>query len=280
MEMTNRTRRQVKASLKSQQPLCGDCVGLKCEKLISDNKQVCSKLGKTATSKSCPHFIADSKPLQPILKRDAFDTLSRLFQEIPKDALRTVASLLYNEKKTRAAGYFFGQKVYVRYRGAANADYLSNFMVARVMSVNSEFIRLTSQDGKCNLTFMRKTCKEIILSVDEFNELRKKMVAKGRLVDPDVKKLIAKKYRAEEEYELNMSSESAGGQVTTIDTVFKENKLPRRKAKGAVSLVDLVDGLMAGYTDVDKASKGYKRPSEKRSKTSGSGYERIDVSGD
>lgn len=280
MEMTNRTRRQVKASLKSQQPLCGDCVGLKCEKLISDNKQVCSKLGKTATSKSCPHFIADSKPLQPILKRDAFDTLSRLFQEIPKDALRTVASLLYNEKKTRAAGYFFGQKVYVRYRGAANADYLSNFMVARVMSVNSEFIRLTSQDGKCNLTFMRKTCKEIILSVDEFNELRKKMVAKGRLVDPDVKKLIAKKYRAEEEYELNMSSESAGGQVTTIDTVFKENKLPRRKAKGAVSLVDLVDGLMAGYTDVDKASKGYKRPSEKRSKTSSSGYERIDVSGD
>lgn len=280
MEMTNRTRRQVKASLKSQQPLCGDCVGLKCEKLISDNKQVCSKLGKTATSKSCPYFIADTKPLQVLQKRDAFDALVGLLKEIPKDGLRNVASLLYNEKKTRAAGYFFGQKVYVRYRGAANADYLSNFMIARVMSVNSEFIRLTSQDGKCNLTFMKKTCKDIILSVEEFDELRKKMVAKGRLVDPDVKKLIAKKYRAEEEYELNMSSESAGGQVTTIDSVFKENKLPRRKAKKAVDLVDLVNGLMAGHTDVDKASKGYKRPSEKRSKTSGSGYERIDVSGD
>ncbi|MNQ23841.1 hypothetical protein D3C85_370180 [compost metagenome] len=282
MEMTQRTRRQVKASLKSQQPLCGDCVGLKCEKLISDSKQVCSKLGKTATSKPCPHFIADTKPLQPILKRDAFDTLSRLFQEIPKDALRNVASLLYNEKKTRAAGYFFGQKVYVRYRGAANADYLSNFMIARVMSVNSEFIRLTSQDGKCNLTFMKKTCQDVILSVDEFDELRKKMVAKGRLVDPDVTKLIAKKYRAEEEYELNMTSESAGGQITTIDTVFKENKVPRKKQKKHVDLVDLVNGLMAGHTDVDEKSRKYKTAAPKRGKAAsdGTGYQRIDVSGD
>lgn len=279
MEMTNRTRKQVKASLKSQQPLCGDCVGLKCEKLIADNKQVCSKLGKTATSKPCPHFIADTKPLQPILKRDAFDALVGLFQEIPKGALRNVASLLYSEKKTRAAGYFFGQKVYVRYRGAANADYLSNFMIARVMSVNKEFIRLTSQDGKCNLTFMKKTCQEIILSVEEFAALRTKMLAKGRLVDPDVTKLIAKKYRAEEEHELNMTSDSAGGQVTTIDTVFKENKIPRRKGKKTIDLVDLVNGLMAGHTDVDKKSSQYKNRDAK-SKPSKSGYEKIDVSGD
>lgn len=279
MEMTTRTRRQVKAALKSQQPLCGDCVGLKCEKLIADSKQVCSKLGKTQTSKSCPHFLADTKSLRPILKRDAFDAMVALFQELPKDSLRAVASMLYNEKKTRTAGYFFGQKVYVRYRGAANADYLSNFMIARVMSVNSEFIRLTSQDGKCNLTFVKKTCAAIILSVEEFDELRKKMIARGRLVDPDVERLITKKYRAEEEYELNMTSESAGGQITTIDTVFKENKIPRRKAKKAVDLVDLVNGMMAGH-DVKKEAKGYKRAGSATTKRSSAGYEIIDVSGD
>lgn len=279
MEMTTRTRRQVKATLRSQQPLCGDCVGLKCEKLIADNKQVCSKLGKTATSKVCPHFITDTKALRPVLRRDAFDAVVALFQELPKDSLRAVASMLFNEKKTRAAGFYFGQKVYVRYRGAANADYLSNFMIARVMSVNSEFIRLTSQDGKCNLTFLRKTCAAIIMSVEEFDALRKKMIARGRLVDPDVERLITKKYRAEEEYELNMTSESAGGQVTTIDTVFKENKAPRRKGKKMVDLVDLVNGMMAGH-EVKKTAKDYGRAKSTKTKRSSKGYEKIDVSGD
>jgi len=274
MDMTTRSRKQVKAALKSLQPLCGECVGFKCEKLIAENKQVCSKIDKTSTTKACTHFIADPKPLQPIMKRDSFDALVALIQEVPDDALRSLASMLYNEKKTRRTGYFFGQKVYVRYRGAANADYLSNFMIARVMSVNSEYIRLTSQDGKCNLTFLKKNCQDHILSTEDFNAVRTRMLARGRLVDPDVARLIAKKLRCEEEYELNMTNESAGGQITTIDTVFKENKLPRRKAKKTIDLVDLVNGMMAGH-EVRRDAKTYTR--EQRGK---GGDTIIAVSGD
>lgn len=276
MDMTTRSRKQVKAGLKSLQPRCGECVGFKCEKLIADNKQVCSKIDKTPTSQTCTHFIADTKPLHPLMKRDAFDSLVSLFQEIPDDGLRAVASLLYNEKKTRKAGYHFGQKVYVRYRGAAGANYLSNFMIARIMSVGSEYIRLTSQDGKCNITFARKTNEDHILTVDEFNELRQKMVAKNRLVDPDTTRLLTKRLRCEEEYDLNMTNDSAGGQITTIDTVFKENKLPRRKQKKTVDLVDLVNGMMEGR-NMDREAKGYKR-STRRDDSGGDVI--ISVSGD
>jgi len=273
MEMTTRTRKKTKAALKSLQPRCGDCVGFKCEKLIPDSKEVCSKADKTMTSSTCPHFIADVEPLKPLMKRDAFDALIAILQEVPTEGLRNLASLLYNEKKTRKAGFHFGQKVYVRYRGSASANYLSNFMIARIMSVTKEAIRLTSQDGKCNLTFFRETNEQHILSVDEFNELRVKMVRKGRLVDPDAERLLSKKLRCEEEYELGMTNESSGGQITTIDTVFKENKLPRKKGKKEVDLVDLVNGVMAGQ-NVEKQARSY-RPR----KDSGADF-KIDVSGE
>ena len=259
-KMTTRSRKQVKAGLKSLQPLCGECVGFKCEKLVPDKKHVCSKLDKTSTSKTCAYFIADAKPLKPLMRRNAFDSLVSLIQEIPDDGLRALASLLYNEKKTRRAGLHFGQKVYVRYRGAANANYLSNFMSAIVLSANSEYVRITSQDGRCNLTYS-KQCFPHIIKAEDFDEMRKRMIARGRLVDPDTERLITKKLRAEEEYELNMTSDSAGGQITTIDTVFKENKAPRRKGKKTVDLVDLVNGMMSGR-DVGKEAQRYKRSSK------------------
>lgn len=277
-KMTTRSRKQVKAGLKSLQPLCGECVGFKCEKLVPDNKMVCSKdpkAARTSTSKTCPYFIADSKPLAPLMRRNAFEGLVSLIQEIPDDGLRALASLLYNEKKTRRTGMYFGQKVYVRYRGAANADYLSNFMSAIVLSASSEYVRITSQDGRCNLTYSKK-CFPHIIPAEKFDELRKKMIAKGRLVDPDVERLITKKLRAEEEYELNMTSDSSGGQITTIDTVFKENKAPRRKGKQTVDLVDLVNGMMSGHgLSLEKEARTYKR-SAKRSGDD----QTISVSGD
>lgn len=261
-KMTTRTKQVARAGLKSLQPQCGECIGLKCEKLIPDNKHVCSENGKTRTSRTCNYFIADTKPLANLTRKTAFDQLVSLFQEIPDKGLRELASLLYNEKKTRRAGYYFGQKVYVRYRGAANADYMSNFMSAIVISASSEYMRLTSLDGRCNLTFA-KGCFPHILTVEKFDALRTKMIARGRLVDPDTEKLIAKRFRAEEEYELQITTESKNGQITTIDTVFKENKVPRRKGKKTVDLVDLVNGVMAGH-NVKKSATKYERSKKSR----------------
>jgi hypothetical protein len=274
MKQTTHSRKQVKSKLKSLQPLCGDCSGLKKECLVPNNSETCCKLGKVGTSKTCQYFMSDHEPLKVVARTDSFESLIAMFKDLPTDALRNVASVLYQEHKTRRFGFFFGQKVYVRYRGTLGANYLSNFMIARVLSVNAEFIRLTSDDGRCTLTYTLQVLKEggVIYKPNEFSTLRENMMSRGRLVDPHVERNTAKRLRCEEAYELNLTNESQNGVVTTIDTVFKESKLPRRKGKRTVDLIDLVNSMEHGH-DVAKDSKTYVKARR-------SGDRTLDVSGE
>lgn len=274
MKQTTHSRKKVKAKLKSLQPLCGDCVGLKKERLIPDCKETCCNLGKVGTSRTCPHFISDHDKVKPLYGKAGFEQLIAIFKDLPTESLRNLAGVLYQEHKTRKFGFFFGQKVYVRYRGTSKSDYMSNFMTARVFSVNAEFVRLTSDDGRCLMTYALSSLEEggVIYTVDDFDKLRSSMIKRGRLVDPNVEKQTAKRLRCEEAYELNLVTDSLNGNITTIDTVFKENKLPRRKSKKTIDLVDLVNGMVEGH-DVSRDSKTYK-------KTKRTGDSTFDVSGD
>lgn len=142
-------------------------------------------------------------------------------------------------------------------------------MQAYVMGVYGDFIRIMSRDGKCVMTLMLDNVAKQVYDVEKFDELRDRMVSRGRLVDPDVTKALTKKFRQVEEYELGMTKDSARGNITTIDTVFKENKV-RKKGSTTVDLIQIVDTVMHGY-DATKLSKQYKRKSGKD--------EPIDVSG-
>lgn len=203
--------------------------------------------------------MPDVDPMRGLVGSDSFEALVALIANIPTDALRSVSALLYNEKKTRNQGFRFGQKVYVRYRGAAGSNYMSNFMQAYVMGVFGDYIRVMSKDGKCVATFLLDNQDKQIFDYDTFDGMRKRMISKGRLVDPDATKVLTKRFRCVEEYELGMAKDSYSGMVTTIDTVFKESKIGRkRKGSTTVDLVDIVDGMMNGH-DVSKLAKQYKR---------------------
>lgn len=281
MDMTQRSRQQAKQALKGLKPTCGDCIGLKCEKLIEKNKGVCATVGRTSQSEPCKHFQPDVRPIQGLIGTDGFEALVGLVRNVPSDALRSLATLLYAEKKVRRLGFNFGQKVYVRYRGTSRSDYLSNFMLAHILSVQGDYIKVASKDGKCVATFLYDNVDSQIYSVDRFDVLRQKMIKKGRLVDPDVTHALTKRFRCVEEYELGITTESKGGTITTIDSVFKENKLPRRGGKGTVKtieLVEIVDGILQGY-DMSKESKKYKTKATAKKKKSGSDTI-IDVSGE
>lgn len=190
-----------------------------------------------------------------------------MIAELPDDSLRVLASILYNEKRTRKNGFFFGQKVYVRYRGANTSNFLSNFMIAHVMYVSNEHYRLMSMDGRCVLTYGIQ-CKPNIFTVAQFADLRAKMLKKNKLVDPDVERLLSKRFQAEEEHELNLTKESAIGNVTTIDKVFKENGV-RRSKKKTTTLIDLVANAASGF-DVSKQAGKYD-PEVDRNKGKGKG---------
>lgn len=246
--------RKVREALRNQKPLCGECSGFKEDKLLEHCSTVCSKADKISTSAACPSFAPAVRGLSDFSQKRSFEQLVALMSEIPDDSLRVLASILYNENRTRKAGFKFGQKVYVRYRGANTSNYLSNFMIAHVMYVSHEHFRLMSLDGRCVLTFASK-CRPNIFTPAEFDPLRKKMVKQNKLVDPDVERLLTKRFRAEEEYDLNLTDESLSGSITTIDTVFKENKIRRTKKK-TTTLIELVASAVEGF-DVSKQAGKY-----------------------
>lgn len=283
MDMTQRSKLQAKQALKSLKPTCGDCIGLKCDKLIEKNKGVCSNNGKTTQSEPCRFFQPDVRPVQGLIGSDGFEVLVGLVRNIPNDSLRALATLIYAEKKVRKLGFYFGQKVYVRYRGTARSDYMSNFMLARILSVQGDYVKVASKNGKCVATFQLDNVDRQIFNVDQFEVLRQKMIKKGYMVDPDVTHALTKRFRCIEEYELGITTESKGGNITTIDTVFKENKLPRRGGKSIVKTIDLVeivDGILSGY-DMSKAAKRPIKEIKKKGKSKNSdGDTVIDVSGE
>jgi hypothetical protein len=197
---------------------------------------------------------------------------------LPTKALPMFASMLHFEAKTRAKGYRFGQKVYVRFRG--RGDYMSNFMSAYIFSVSNQYARIMSRDGRCTLTYATSVLKtgKVIYTVDEFVELRDAMLAKNKLTDPDVERSIKKLLRAEEEYELKLSYDT--GSIPTIDSVFKDSGIPKaskRRNKTAsdsetfvpiASLVDMINDFSNGYIREDNEST-YKPKKKSRKKSSG-----------
>lgn len=228
---------------------CGDCSGFNCEILIENNKLPCSQLDMIKTSKPCQQFTPNPKPVEGAGNLGA---LAGLISSMTPEARRALGVLLFNEDKTIKQKLRFMQKVFVRYRGASNRNYLSNFMEAYVMYATPKMYKLMSMDGRCVLTFGEQ-CKPVIHTEDEFAEMSAKMIRKGALVDPDTEQLISRRFRCEEEYDLNLVDKEDPSTVSTIDQVFASNSIKKGRTKGLPTLISLVDEAAAGYSVKGKA---------------------------
>ncbi len=219
-------------------------------------------MGVIETSEICQKFRVNTKELGDFVSNESgFTALAKVVASLPTSNLRAFGAILMREELTRKACYKFGQAVYVRYRGAAGANYLSNFMKAYIMYVDRNVYKIMSHDGKCTLTFYAD-CAPHILSREEFVPLRNSMLEKGRMVDPDVRKSLARKLRAEEDYELSMTSDSKKGHITTIDKVFKESKIPKN---GINDLCAIVANIERGYK-AKGVSENYTKERKKKTK--------------
>lgn len=253
----------MKTALREVLPTCGDCSGFECEILIDGQKKVCSKLDKTKASKPCQQFAPNVKKVA-VLGEGSLGALANLIRGLDSDVLRSLSILMHNEPKTRKQKMQFMQTVYVRYRGQANRNYISNFMRAYVMYATPKHYKLMSQDGRCVLTYTAN-CRPVIFTEDEFATMHTQMLRKGALVDPDTEQLIVRRFRCEEEYELNLvEDETKSGQVSTIDDVFVGNGIKKGRKKGKMpDLISLVADAAEGY-NVEKESRVYVRDKRKK----------------
>lgn len=243
---------------------CGECSGLHYDKLIGKKQKTgcATQYGKTENCEACSHFAPNVRPLEGFIGSNGFEGLTNLVAAIDGKQLKILAALIRAESTTRKYGFAFGQKVYVRYRGRANADYMSNFMSAYVVFVNKHYMRLVGRDARCVLTYTRDAMPTLY-TPEQFAPMSKQMEAKGRRVDPDVHTTTVKRLRHIEEIELDMTDDSRNGNVTTIDTVFRENNGKKTKSE-VYDLVKVVEDLMQGYNI--KGGKQLKRKVVTKSK--------------
>lgn len=294
MSVQSGIKARVTKALREVSPTCGDCSGLQDDVLVEGNTVPCgvvpkgnltkksatekgnvsakesakNREPKTEASSICPKFSPNTRPVGA-LGDNKIAELADLIGSIDAKALRALGVLMFNEPATRDQGMTFMQKVYVRYRGAANRNYISNFMQAYVMYATSQQYKLMSADGRCVLTY-GPHCRPVIHTEAEFKPMHDSMMAKGALLDPDATTLISRRWRHEEEFNLGISDlgdkmAKDGIGVSTIDDVFTSSGVRKGRKKGLPDLISLVADAAAGY-DVDNIAANFVERDVKRDK--------------
>ena len=215
---------------------CGDCRFYCTEKAF---EKPCDKLGIIETAKSCAKFKPAVQKFDDALNESegALDMLGKFMRKIPSSNLHILSSVILNEKVTRKFGYCFMQKVYVRYRGTQEADYLDNFLPCHIMEATKEGLRLLSHDGKTHIlkTDFRKgeLAGPNIYSISEFKKFRAAMLRSKKLEDP-----AHKRRKADFSY------------------LVEESKVEKNEKKYTLNdLVTMTRDVEKGYV----AKPGYKR---------------------
>lgn len=267
---------------------CGGCVGLKREPIL--DKRPCSEMGILASQRSCSRYQPDVFAVQKMIEGEgSLLTLASMLRYVPTSKLEILGSIIAQDKRNRKNGMHLGQRVFVRYRGAANANYKSNFMVAYVLYANKRVIRLVSKRGDCVLTLELDDFElngPSVYSAKNFRPILATMNKREKLVDPKVVAGEAKRLRTAELYELGITVDSLNGAITTIDSVVSKSDPKSKKDKEINDLTAIVRDIDRGFTATGSYFQGGKRKISKTakagkigksSKTTKAGKTKIDV---
>lgn len=236
---------------------CGECIGLTRERLITGDDTPCSKQGRFSYSDACEKFKPNSVALAESIEKNGSSLyeLADILRGLSSEQLRVFAACMLNEHITRAQGYTFLQKIYVRFRGTLVSDYLSNFMTARILSADKDYVRVCSDDGKIVLTFENKGANKNVFTVQQFEVFKRQMEFKGRIVDPKLHNPTPKNVRPlEVPFELKLNTNGVMGFIDDIGSLAKRNKdkIRRDESTQVYSLVDIARDIDRGYAKSHK----------------------------
>lgn len=119
-------------------------------------------------------------------KMDRLVKLAECLYGMTANEIQALGSVLQAEKNTRKNGWSFFQKVYIRFAGSSDRNFISNFVVGRVVYADKEYVRVIGASGKMFITAMNDKESTTLYTVDRFNQLRDKMLNEKKFVDPKV----------------------------------------------------------------------------------------------
>lgn len=213
---------------------CGECAGLTRERLIVGSKASCTTDGILASHKACPKFKPDVYRLAEVVveKGNVMQELAYISSSMTPKQLKIFGMAMINETITRKNGFSFYQKVFVRYRGTARSNYLSNFFAGRILTADETTVRVCSDDGKVIFTYENTgAAGPSIYSVESFEPLRALMFKKSYVVDPEHERATAKFLRAKELSEhgdIKLNTNGVHG-IVTPEKVSRSNKNAGKK---------------------------------------------------
>lgn len=161
---------------------CGSCLHLGHEKVFD---KTCGNLGKIPTSKACGSYspnvfmIADGEANFNRVRK-----MAEAMHGMGNSQLQALSAVVNAEINTRKHGYTFMQRVYVRYVGSSDRNYLSNFMVGHILYVTKDFIRIIGDSGRTFLSLIPEKNSSSYYTEERFAELRNKMIEEGKRRDP------------------------------------------------------------------------------------------------
>ena len=249
----------IKALVKSE-IACGDCRGLTRAALIPAADKPCATQGIQEASKICKHFRTDIHGLRNMMQKngDILVGMFEMFGKLEDRDLRLIAGMLLGEAKTRRYGFKMGQPVFVRYRGREKRNYLNNFIAARVMDIDDEYIRVMSEDGQIVLTYLNTGFEgPSLYSKPAFKKLRAEMIQQGKLIDPEKEIKTSKRFMPEEgDVKFSTPSSLDGLTIPRMGEVVKGKKAKKkRKTNTLVDFAGMVENGFDMGADVDESGQ-------------------------
>ena len=222
---------------------CGSCLNLEYEKAF---EKPCAQLGKVCTSKACSSsYVPNVRLFVRNEDNERLESIAHGMRGMSETELQALAGVMLCEKKTRRSGWHFYQKVYVRYQGSADRNYMSNFLVGYVVYADQELVRVVGKSGKMFLTLPNEKEGDTLYSPGRFKSLREDMKLNRRLVDSRLDK------------ELLVAS-SRVGTVATLDDVLESERLKTKlnaKSSRTDDLVSIVSRISRGVLVSERKSK-------------------------
>jgi hypothetical protein len=221
---------------------CGSC------DFLSRNRTFeapCIQLGRIPTSKACGSHSPDVFSLVGNEDRVTnLEDIGEMMAQMSDNDLQILGAMMLREKATRKNGFKFRQKVYIRIRGSANRNYLSNFAVGYVLDATKETIRVIGESGKMAINAINDKNSDTIYTVERFNKLRRQMLDAGHRVDPEI--------QTEEERLANKAKYTT---VIPLDDAVKDGIVGKDKKAPKDDLVSLVSRMGQGHLKRNKREK-------------------------
>jgi hypothetical protein len=151
-------------------------------------KSTCNTLGCIETTPACTDYSINPFVLQDF--EAALKPLADVLRVMPITTITMFLEVISQEKALRRRGFYFMEKVAVKYWGTPGEKFVSNYIIAHVYSATNDGIFVIAKSG-----IRMFVLRDSILKLEEFIDIRRDLKEKGKLVDPTLSSRASSKQK-------------------------------------------------------------------------------------